>query len=41
MGRRVAYRSANQGDTWNVTVKPGIYIVRIGQQSGQKLVVLQ
>ncbi len=41
MGRRLAYRAAEQGDSWTVPAKPGIYIVRIGQQPGQKVIVLK
>lgn len=41
MGRCIASRPSHQGDNWSITVQPGIYIVKIGQQPGQKVIVLQ
>ena len=41
MGRCVATRTANQSDKWTITVRPGIYIIKVGQQAGQKVIVIK
>ncbi len=41
MGRRLDSRPALPADTWSLAVKPGVYIVKIGQSAGQKIIVLQ
>jgi hypothetical protein len=40
MGRPVAQRSAREGKEWTVAVRQGIYVVRVGNQLGRKVVVL-
>lgn len=40
MGRLVAQRSTSAADQWSVSLKPGVYVVRVGAQAGQKIVVL-
>ena len=40
MGRCVATRPAHQGNTWSLHVRPGIYVVRIGQLPAQKVIVI-
>jgi len=40
MGRPVAQRSAREGKEWTLAVRQGIYVVRVGNQLGRKVVVL-
>ena len=41
MGRCVATRTANQSDKWTISVRPGIYIIKVGLQAGQKVIVIK
>ena len=41
MGRCVATHPANQSDKWTISVRPGIYIVKVGLQAGQKVIVIK
>jgi hypothetical protein len=40
MGRIVAHRDSRQGAEWSTAVNRGIYVVRVGNQMGQKVVVM-
>jgi len=40
MGRKVAQRDGRNGAEWSTAVRPGIYVVRVGNQMGRKVVVL-
>lgn len=40
MGRVVAQRGSHQGAEWSAAVRPGIYVVRVGNQMGRKVVVM-
>jgi hypothetical protein len=40
MGRIVSHRDSRQGAEWSTAVNRGIYVVRVGNQMGQKVVVM-
>jgi len=40
MGRLVAQRGSREGAEWSTSVRPGIYVVRVGNQIGRKVVVM-
>lgn len=37
MGRQVARRSAQAGDRWNISLRPGLYLVRVGHSTTKVL----
>lgn len=41
MGRLVAQRNASADDMWRVQLQSGAYVVKVGSQMGQKVVVLR
>lgn len=40
MGRRAAMRQATAGSMWSAHLRPGVYVVKVGQQQGQKIIIL-